>query len=290
MDGILRAPEEAVRAHPPVYQNLEYLSWKQLQSAGDKFKSVPGSRLSSASTEPPLLTIGQSIFHDDTYGRQKEKDPSFSPRKMVSDTNLSTPSLRKQIRAFLATDVVGYPQKTGNVAGTRGPNYGVQARPMPPVGPRGESFGAYLEAYNHPQSIPIPPPPGYPQPMGVQPPGYGNPYAYPQVIQPVYMPVLMPQMYPSMSYPQMPDPNGEYLTGRIKFFDETQNYGFFILDCDGTDLFVHYDDLLKSGITKEFIRVAIDSNLSFGFKRMGYYGKYKLSYKAVDVQLLEESM
>ena len=126
--------------------------------------------------------------------------------------------------------------------------------------------------------------------MMTQPQGYCNPYLYTQVMQPVYVPVLMPQVYPTVSYPPMQELNGEYLTGRIKFFDEAQNYGFFILDRDGTDLFVHYDDLLKSGITKDYIRVAIDTNMRFGFKRMSYYGKYKLSYKAVDVQMLHDNM
>lgn len=39
-------------------------------------------------------------------------------------------------------------------------------------------------------------------------------------------------------------------TGRLKFFDEGKNYGFIIMDSDESDIFVHYDDLQKAGITK----------------------------------------
>jgi cold shock CspA family protein len=42
--------------------------------------------------------------------------------------------------------------------------------------------------------------------------------------------------------------------GKLKFFDENKNYGFFVLDDDGSDIFVHFDDLSKAGITKERLR------------------------------------
>lgn len=32
-------------------------------------------------------------------------------------------------------------------------------------------------------------------------------------------------------------------TGKVKFFDETKNYGFIVNDSDGKDIFVHFDDL-----------------------------------------------
>ena len=49
-------------------------------------------------------------------------------------------------------------------------------------------------------------------------------------------------------------------TGRLKFFDESKNYGFIVMDLDGKDLFVHYDDMKKAGVTKEQLR-----NVRFGF-------------------------
>eukprot|EP00826_Nyctotherus_ovalis_P037697 TRINITY_DN3460_c0_g1_i14.p1 TRINITY_DN3460_c0_g1~~TRINITY_DN3460_c0_g1_i14.p1 ORF type:complete len:133 (-),score=32.04 TRINITY_DN3460_c0_g1_i14:100-498(-) len=111
---------------------------------------------------------------------------------------------------------------------------------------------------------------------------------YPSVQQqfvPIYIPVMMqPQTYPS--YGGMPL-TGDLLTGRIKFFDNTQNYGFFVLDSDGGDLFVHYDDFLKSGITRDYIQMAKVMNTRFAFQRVSYYGKYNLSSKAVDIKMLQ---
>lgn len=42
--------------------------------------------------------------------------------------------------------------------------------------------------------------------------------------------------------------------GSLKFFDENKNYGFIVMDDDNRDIFVHYDDLQKAGITKEFLK------------------------------------
>lgn len=41
----------------------------------------------------------------------------------------------------------------------------------------------------------------------------------------------------------MLDEGKERLTGKLKFFDENKSYGFIIMDDDGSDIFVHYDDL-----------------------------------------------
>ena len=82
--------------------------------------------------------------------------------------------------------------------------------------------------------------------------------------------------------------SGGYLTGRLKFFDETQQYGFFILDSDGTDLFVHYDDLVKSGITLVVLQQAKIQDYHFAFQCMSYYGKYQLSRKAINIHLVND--
>ena len=42
----------------------------------------------------------------------------------------------------------------------------------------------------------------------------------------------------------------ERYTGKLKFFDESKNYGFIIMDADNRDIFVHCDDLQKAGISK----------------------------------------
>lgn len=75
--------------------------------------------------------------------------------------------------------------------------------------------------------------------------------------------------------------------GRLKFFDENKNYGFIIMDEDGSDIFVHYDDLQKAGINKEFLKNArMGQVIKLAFNCMKYIGKYDRSRKATDIQLL----
>jgi cold shock CspA family protein len=76
-------------------------------------------------------------------------------------------------------------------------------------------------------------------------------------------------------------------SGRLKFFDENKNYGFIIMDDDGSDIFVHYDDLAKAGINKELLKTARMGNvIKLSFSCMKYVGKYDKSRKATDIQVL----
>jgi len=76
-------------------------------------------------------------------------------------------------------------------------------------------------------------------------------------------------------------------TGRLKFFDENKNYGFIIMDEDGSDIFVHFDDLQKAGINKELLKATkLGQVLKLAFNCMKYIGKYDKSRKATDIQLL----
>jgi hypothetical protein len=76
-------------------------------------------------------------------------------------------------------------------------------------------------------------------------------------------------------------------SGRLKFFDENKNYGFIIMDEDGSDIFVHYDDLQKAGINKDFLKAArMGQVIKLAFNCMKYIGKYDKSRKATDIQLL----
>ena len=76
--------------------------------------------------------------------------------------------------------------------------------------------------------------------------------------------------------------------GRLKFYDENKKYGFIIMEDDGSDIFVHYDDLYKAGIPKELLRTARQGNLiRLTFSCMAYIGKYNKSRKAIDIQLLQ---
>lgn len=77
-------------------------------------------------------------------------------------------------------------------------------------------------------------------------------------------------------------------TGKLKFFDETKNFGFMVMDDDGSDVFVHYDDLLKSGFDKEYLKCAKSGTvLKFSYSCMSYIGRYNKSRKAVDIVLIE---
>ena len=58
-------------------------------------------------------------------------------------------------------------------------------------------------------------------------------------------------------------PNQRY-TGRLKFFDQNGNYGFIVVDGYGVDLFVHYDDLQKTGISKDrFLNIRNSEEMRF---------------------------
>jgi hypothetical protein len=59
------------------------------------------------------------------------------------------------------------------------------------------------------------------------------------------------------------------------------------VDTDQSDIFVHLDDLKKASVTKDIlIRAKYNYTFHFSFIIMTYYGKYDLSKKAVDMQLL----
>ena len=83
---------------------------------------------------------------------------------------------------------------------------------------------------------------------------------------------------------------GRY-TGRLKFFDENKNYGFIIKDDDFSDIFAHYEDLIKGGMTKEMLRSTKNGvTLRLAFSCMNYIGKYNKSRKAVDIQLIQNQL
>lgn len=83
------------------------------------------------------------------------------------------------------------------------------------------------------------------------------------------------------------DEGAQRYTGTLKFFDENKNYGFIIMDDDGSDIFVHYDDLAKANIGKEMLKTARLGNvIRLSFSCMQYIGKYNKSRKATDVEML----
>lgn len=63
------------------------------------------------------------------------------------------------------------------------------------------------------------------------------------------------------------------------------------MDQDNSEIFVHFDDLSKAGITKEYLRNTKHGYiLRFEFGCMFYLGKYKNSRKAVDLVMLHGYM
>ena len=73
----------------------------------------------------------------------------------------------------------------------------------------------------------------------------------------------------------------------IKFFDDQSNFGFAILP-DGSNIFAHFDDLSKGGISKEILNHAkYNYTITLSFIVMNYLGKNnKPSKKAVEIQLV----
>eukprot|EP01016_Furgasonia_blochmanni_P055620 TRINITY_DN9341_c0_g1_i14.p1 TRINITY_DN9341_c0_g1~~TRINITY_DN9341_c0_g1_i14.p1 ORF type:complete len:480 (-),score=71.52 TRINITY_DN9341_c0_g1_i14:340-1695(-) len=99
----------------------------------------------------------------------------------------------------------------------------------------------------------------------------------------------MPKQTPERRKPIVIDESKSRYTGRLKFFDENKNYGFIIMDEDGSDIFVHYDDLCKANISKEMLKAARQGLvIKLSFSCMSYIGKYDKSRKAVEIQLLQQ--
>ncbi len=56
------------------------------------------------------------------------------------------------------------------------------------------------------------------------------------------------------------------------------------MDMDFSDIFVHYDDISKANINKEYLKLAKHgTRIRFSFSCMNYVGKYDKSRKAVDL-------
>ena len=80
------------------------------------------------------------------------------------------------------------------------------------------------------------------------------------------------------------DESKQRYTGKLKFFDETKSYGFIVKDDDNSDVFVHFDDLTKAGISSDVLSaIRTGKNIRFEFCCLGYMGKYNRSRKAIDL-------
>ena len=83
------------------------------------------------------------------------------------------------------------------------------------------------------------------------------------------------------------DPEGKKQTGILKFFNDGKGFGFLISDIDKKDIFFHFDDIKDIKLTKEFLRDAKNKFIvKFAFEVQIYYGRYNISQKAVNLELL----
>ena len=205
-----------------------------------------------------------------SFSESNKNLSQFDPKRIESTSTIDSDGLKKQIRSYMSSGSIFDFKKTAIK-----PNWlsGNQLEPIrkisalsdnalnvkniKPFIPKSYRYSSSnLKSYQQ-ESIPL----------------LGQSYSS------ACLPVMCMSYYPVGTV-------SEKLTGELKFFDETQNYGFFMLDSTGEDLFVHYDDLTKSGISKECIRAAKEMNMKFKFRCISYYGRYNLSYKAVDIHLL----
>lgn len=78
------------------------------------------------------------------------------------------------------------------------------------------------------------------------------------------------------------------VTGCLKFFYENEHYGFLVSDTDGKDVFFHLDDMKDTKLTKEqFINARDNYRIRFAYNKLAYFGRYGLSMKAINIELVE---
>ena len=94
----------------------------------------------------------------------------------------------------------------------------------------------------------------------------------------------------NMNKLQILEDSKEIYTGILKHFDDNRNYGFILMDIDHSEIFFHFEDVVKSkGVTKEFLKSCRLGNIiKVSFECIKYIGKYDKSRKAVGVQILED--
>lgn len=83
------------------------------------------------------------------------------------------------------------------------------------------------------------------------------------------------------------------VTGTLKFFYASENYGFLVSDSDQRDVFFHYDDMQGAAfpmLTKDYLTNAAKDHTNFyrfRFNKLAYFGRYGLSMKAINIELVE---
>lgn len=77
------------------------------------------------------------------------------------------------------------------------------------------------------------------------------------------------------------------VNGTLKFYNENKGFGFISIDSDGSEIFLHCDDLLKANIDiRPLLRNYSFEQIKFNFRVLDYMGKYNKSRKVIDIKLL----
>lgn len=80
--------------------------------------------------------------------------------------------------------------------------------------------------------------------------------------------------------------SGDRVEGTLKFYNENKGFGFISIDRDGSEIFLHCDDLLKANIDiRPVLRKFNFEQIKFSFRILDYMGKYKKSRKVIDISL-----
>ncbi len=83
------------------------------------------------------------------------------------------------------------------------------------------------------------------------------------------------------------------MSGTLKFFYASENYGFLVSDQDQRDVFFHFDDMQTAAqpiLTKEYLTAAAKDHNNFyrfSFNKLSYFGRYGLSMKAINIDFIE---
>ena len=75
--------------------------------------------------------------------------------------------------------------------------------------------------------------------------------------------------------------------GYLKFYDEEKKFGFIRTSEEVSDIFFHQDDIISpSGIScYQLKQIRENQSISWEFKVMNYFGKYKNSLKAIEIKI-----
>ena len=84
------------------------------------------------------------------------------------------------------------------------------------------------------------------------------------------------------------NPETVKVTGTLKFYYEGDSYGFLVSDGDGKDVFFHFDDMRDTNLSKQQLQNARDNYIiRFAYNKLAYFGRYGLSMKAINIELVE---